>query len=160
MEPVAKRVMITTVARAAGVSAATVSLVLNRRDRALQIAETQDQDAEIDALPNLGSGDSAGVSVATTRHRAFPRVTTMFREVVRRGLPAITLIDFSLDPRIPVIRNDDKVEAHLARLGHWRIAYLTDATAAEREREQPAHAVDRSRGYRRALEAGVAFNPA
>jgi len=232
MDPGAKRATIAEVARAAGVSTATVSVVLNGRDRAIQISattvvavreaaarldytpnhaarslrrrrtgaltilvfdlqnpyyadiaraarraagahgyklhivETQDQDAEIDALRNLQGGDADGVIVATTRHRAFPGATAMFREVVRRGLAAITLLDYSPDPAVPAIRNDDEASAHLAtahlaRLGHRRIAYLNYATVAELEREQPAHAFDRYRGYRRALEeAGVPFEPA
>jgi DNA-binding LacI/PurR family transcriptional regulator len=220
------------VARAAGVSAATVSLVLNGRARAVQISdvtseavrevaahlgytpnhaarslrrrrtntltilvyslanpyyadiaraarqaaaahgyklhivETEGQDAEFEALRNLRSGDSDGVIAATTRHRAYPEAAETFREVVERGLAAVTLIDYSIHPTIPAIRIDDAASAHLAtahltRLGHHRIAYLTYATVEELEEGRPSHAFDRYRGYRRALaEAGVGFDPA
>jgi DNA-binding LacI/PurR family transcriptional regulator len=232
MERRTNRVTITEVARAAGVSVATVSLVLNGRARAVQISEvtsdavrevaaslgylpnhaarslrrrrtntltilvyslanpyyadiaraarreaaargysmhiveTEGHDAEFDALRHLRSGDSDGVIAATTRHHAFPEAAEIFREVVDRGLAAVTVIDYSIDPTIPAIRIDDEAgaylaTAHLTRLGHHRIAYLTYATIEQLEREQQSHAFDRYCGYRRALaEAGVGFDPA
>ncbi len=231
MEPSARRVTITDVARAAGVSVATVSLVLSERHRELQISEatasavreaatrldytpshaarslrrrrtnaltllvfdlqnpyyadiaraarqaaaeqgyklqiveTQGQAAELDALRNLRSGDADGVVVATTRHRGFPEATAMFRQVARRGLAAVTLIDYGIDPIIPAVRIDDEAgaylaTAHLTGLGHRRIAYLTHACAADLEQGRPGHAFDRYCGYRRALaEADLAFDP-
>ncbi len=231
MERSTRRVTIIEVAQAAGVSAATVSLVLNGRARAGQISEgtsdtvrevaatlgytpnhaarslrrrqtntltilvytlsnpyyadiaraarqaaaergykmniveTEGRDAELDALRNLQSGDSDGVIVATIRHRAFPEAAETFREVVKRGLAAVTLIDYSIDPTIPAIRIDDEAGAHLATahliaLGHAQIAYLTYATTEELEGGEQSHAFDRYRGYRRALaEAGIAFDP-
>ena len=226
-----KRVTMAEVARAAGVSVATVSLVLNGRDRDLQIkeatavavleaaarldytpnhaarslrrrrtntftilvyaldnpyyadiaraarqaaaahgyklhiVETQGFDAEMDALRNLQSGDSDGVIVATIRHGALPHASDAFREVVRRGLAAVTLLDYSAAPTIPTIRIDDEGDAYLATthligLGHRRIAYLNDRSAPELAQGQPGHAFDRYRGYRRALDdAGIAFDP-
>ncbi|HEY8601928.1 MAG TPA: LacI family DNA-binding transcriptional regulator [Thermomicrobiales bacterium] len=231
-ETVGKRVTMAEVARAAGVSVATVSLVLNGRDRDLQISETTaiavleaaarldytpnhaarslrrrrtntftilifaldnpyyadiaraarqaaaahgyklhivetlGPDAEMDALRNLQSGDSDGVIVATIRHGALPHASEAFREVVRRGLAAVTLLDYSADPRIPAIRIDDEADAylataHLITLGHRRIAYLNNSTATELAQGQPGHAFDRYRGYRRALgDAGIPFDPA
>jgi DNA-binding LacI/PurR family transcriptional regulator len=85
---------------------------------------------------------------------------------VRRGLAAVTLLDYSTDPRIPTVRIDDEGDAylataHLAKLGHRRIAYLNDRTAEELAQGRPGHAFDRYRGYRRALDdAGIPFDPA
>ena len=226
----AKRVTITQVARAAGVSPATVSLVLNGRARAVQISEstvasvsamaaqlgytphhaarslrrqqtniitllvhtltnpyytdiasaarraataggyrvnvveTQGCDAESDALAGLRSGDADGVIVATTQHHRDFAPT--FHEVIGRGLPMVTVIDYSIDPHNPVIRIDDQAGAylgthHLLTLGHTRIAYLTHATLDDLERHERSHARDRYCGYRQALtEAGIAFDPA
>ena len=56
----------------------------------MNIVEAQGREAELDALRNLRSGDADGVIAATTRHRAFPEASETFREVVKRGLAAVS----------------------------------------------------------------------
>lgn len=137
-----------------------------KRGYRVNIVEADRPDAERDVLRDLRSGDSDGVIVATTRHHADPMAAKMFHGLTERGVPAVTVIDYSIDPAIPVIRIDDAAgaylgTAHLLGLGHRRVAYLTHATADALEHQEQSHASDRYWGYRRALvEAGVRFDPA
>jgi DNA-binding LacI/PurR family transcriptional regulator len=226
-----RRVTIREVARAVGVSAATVSVVLNGHDRAVGIREAtraavveaserlgyraneaarslrrkrsnvisllvQDLanpcfvdiavaaraaaevrgyevnvvsagavDAELRALDRLRGDGSDGVIVATGRHGTRPAALELLRDLVRRGLPAVVLLDRSPDPRVPAIRVDVETGAivaveHLLGLGHRRIAHLAlhgDGPIAEEQTSQG----DRYRGYSRALtDAGIDPHPA
>lgn len=121
--------------------------------------------AELRALDRLRDEGSDGVIVATGRHESRLPAVELLRDLVRRGLPAVVLLDRSPGPGIPAIRVDVEHGArtavqHLLRLGHERIAHLAlqgDRPIADEQTSQG----DRYRGYRRALEeAGVAFDAA
>ena len=121
--------------------------------------------AELQALEQLRSGSSDGVLVATGRHGTRGAAIDALRDLARRGLKAVMLIDRSPDPAIPAIRIDVEAGAHLAvkhliDLGHRRIAHLALRGSEPIEEEQTSQG-DRYRGYLRALaEAGITPEPA
>lgn len=121
-------------------------------------------EAELQALERLRGGASDGVIVATGRHGTRPEAIRLLQELVRRGMPAVVLIDRSPHPSIPAIRVDVEAGAyiavrHLLALGHRRIGHVALRGSGPMDQEETAQG-ERFRGYRRALEeAGISFDP-
>jgi len=134
----------------------------------LDVAEAGTADDEIAALANLWGGRVDGVVVATARRvgdgEQQQALRAARRDLSRRGLPLVVLLDGSPDPAIASIRIDDDAGAyeatrHLAGLGHRRIAHVGYSRLPPGANEHTASA-DRYRGYRRALgEVGVVPEP-
>jgi DNA-binding LacI/PurR family transcriptional regulator len=131
----------------------------------LNVVEAVQLETELQALEQLRNGSSAGVIVATGRHRARGQAIDALRGLVRRGLPAVIMCDRSPDPAIPAITIDDElgahvVTSHLLSLGHRCVAHFTSRPTTL-SADESSVASDRFQGYLRALtQAGVAFNPA
>lgn len=142
--------------------AASVRVHVAVREFDINIVDAYLLEAELHALDQLRNGSSAGVIVATGRHRMRGQAIDALQEL---DLPAVILCDRSPDPAIPAIRIDDELgayeaTAHLLSLGHRRIAHFTSRYSSLSTDESSVES-DRFQGYRRALsQAGVAYDPA
>jgi DNA-binding LacI/PurR family transcriptional regulator len=145
--------------------AAGIRATIALRGYELNVVEAALLETELQALEQLRNGSSAGVILATGRHRARGQAIDALRGLVRRGLPAVILCDRSPDPAIPAITIDDELGAyvltsHLLSLGHRCIAHFTSRYSTLSSDESSVDS-DRFQGYLRALaQAEVGFDPA
>jgi DNA-binding LacI/PurR family transcriptional regulator len=145
--------------------AASVRANVSVQGYELNVVEAFELETEVKTLEQLRNGSSAGVIVATGRHRARGQAIEALQALVRRSLPAVILCDRSPNPAIPAITIDDQagaqgVTTHLLSLGHRRIAQFNSRYSTLAADESSVDS-DRFQGYRRALEqAGVVFDPA
>ncbi|CAA9575569.1 MAG: hypothetical protein AVDCRST_MAG18-2502 [uncultured Thermomicrobiales bacterium] len=145
--------------------AAALQVAAAARGYELHIVDVSDPEVKIQALRQLRGGGSDGLIIATGHHSTLGAELDVVRDLVRRGLPAVMILDRSPDPAIPAFRVDNEAVGHLAtvhllRLGHRHIAFLTVHGTDPLDQQRSSKA-DRARGYRRALEeAGILFEPA
>ena len=145
--------------------AAATQVAAAARDYELNIIDVSAPDAKLQALNHLRGGQSDGVIIATGHHSTLGPALDVVRDLVRRGLPAVMVLDRSPDPTIPAFRVDNQVVGflatdHLLRLGHRRIAFLSVHGTHPLD-EVATSKADRYHGYRHALsEAGAPFEPA
>jgi LacI family transcriptional regulator len=141
----------------------------------LHVLEARSPDHECRLLDRLRGGQVDGVLAATVRSLYDQDGRPVQNDLARRqaaraalaqsGVPIVTLLDRSPDPRVPAVRVDDAEGAyvatrHLIDQGHRRIADVALRLEPPAADEVSASA-DRFRGYRRALdEAGIRFDPA
>lgn len=136
-----------------------------RRDYQLNIIDVSQAGTKSRALEQLRGGGADGVIVATGLSNTQGSDLEMLQELVRRGLPAVLLLDRSPEPAIPGIRVDHNEglrlgTAHLLALGHQRVGFLTvEGSYPPNPSEQTSRA-DRFRGYTRAYRAaGLRYEP-
>lgn len=135
------------------------------RDYQLNIIDVSQPGTKSRALEQLRGGGADGVIVATGLSNTQGADLELLQEMVRRGLPAVMLLDRSPDPAIPGIRVDHEVGihlgvSHLLHLGHRRIGFLTVEGSYPASPDEQTSRADRLRGYVRALrEAGLPFDP-
>jgi LacI family transcriptional regulator len=136
------------------------------RDYQLNIIDVSQPGTKSRALEQLRGGGADGVIVATGLSNTQGADLDLLQEMVRRGLPAVLLLDRSPDPAIPGIRVDHEAGIylgvrHLLDLGHRRIGFLTVEGTYPAPSDEVTSRADRFRGYQRALrEAGLSFEPA
>lgn len=145
--------------------AAAAQSTAAERDYELNIIDASSTTAKLRALDHLRGGGSDGIIIATGYRSTRDEALDAVQDLVRRGMPAVMVLDRSPDGVIPAIRidNDEGIALavrHLVGLGHRRIAFLTVQGSHPLSEEQTSKA-DRYHGYRRALaEAGLPFAPA
>ena len=144
--------------------AAAAQSAAAERDYELNIIDASSTTAKLRALDHLRGGGSDGVIIATGYRSTRDEALEAVQDLVRRGMPAVMVLDRSPDGAIPAIRIDNEAGIHAATrhligLGHRRIAFLTLRGSHPPTEEQTSKA-DRYHGYRRALaEAGLPFAP-
>jgi LacI family transcriptional regulator len=131
----------------------------------LNIVDASSVQAKLRVLDHLRGGGSDGVIIATGYRSTRDAALEAVRDLIRRGMPAVLVLDRSPDGAIPALRIDNELglhaaTGHLIGLGHRRIGFLTVHGSYPPDEERTTK-VDRCAGYRRALaEAGLPFAPA
>lgn len=126
------------------------------RGYAVNIVSARTRQDEADAIRRLCNGAADGLII----HGAASRVPGLLNRLLARGIACVLLQDPGDDGAAPCVRADIQgggilATSHLLRLGHQRVAHITD----QRMTGQAVN--ERLQGYRRALaDAGISFDPA